>query len=245
MLGNPREQDVMEARVREPEAENARLHAELHGSVFHLSSTLVSKMTGFCNAGVAREQLAETGCVDALSRRGRHAVDPEPEIMREAADELASALPGLEDDVQAVLDELLEKYNRGAPEHGGGPKPTVDDEHVCLLPFIYVMGGFQQWMAPLLPGVRVSGARFSRLLDIATPIVVENWVTSYYAPRNIAWLRQHCGRHDGDNEEWDCVLLWDGVKFEIEKSHGHPRAEGHVCCQCGLQYSAVYWCYQP
>jgi hypothetical protein len=130
-------------------------------------------------------------------------------------------MPSLSEEVDLALAQCLQRaQKRQRKGDGRGAKARIDAQHLFLVPFLYIAGGFQQWAAPMLDGLRCSQQHFSRLLALSMPVVVEQWARRYYTTRNMAWLREHCPPSLNDPKGADCTLFYDGSKYEVERSAG-------------------------
>lgn len=219
---NPRDPEEMEKRIARLEAENEQLKNPTGLSFFQVPAEVFSKATGFRNPNEARLELESSGCKTELEALKRHHNDPDPELLREMAGVLSDFMPDASSDIHLALGDCLQKisdsHSTKAPQ---GRQPVVDVEHLFLIPFLYIMGGFYEWSAPILPGIGVSQEHFSRLLSLSLPIIVEKWVPRYYCHRGIQWLRTWCaGNVEERNRGVDCVFFYDGSKHGVERSQG-------------------------
>ena len=226
---NPRDRQALEEKIHLLEAENSKLKADLHGSFFDEDPKVFKKATGFRNAVHARAELNLSGCKMELDALSRHHHDADPTLLTEMANLLADFMPDVKEEVKGALADCLGKIEKkDGTVSQRGRSCTVDTEHLFLIPFLYVMGGFYEWMAPLLPGIKISQEHFSRLLSLSLPVVVKNWVPRYYCDRSLPWLRTFCAPHSDEAKEGiDCVLFYDGSKHEIERSQG-MREQRHT-----------------
>lgn len=218
---NPRNQRSLEEENQRLRNEIKDLRAQLHGSFFELDDTIVKKSTGFESGGIALWELNKCSALSSLKAMDRHGTVFVSGILGDAAKELKSAFPGISDEVDAELEALLFREAKNRNDHETrGRETIVDDRHLFLVPFLYIIGCFLEWMSVFLPGIRVSGGHFSRLLNNSLPIVVQYWVPRYFQVRNIDWLRRHCSPRKDDPGGVDCVLFWDGCKIGEERSEG-------------------------
>jgi hypothetical protein len=230
MLGqiapNPRSYEALVSRVAQLSAENEKLQAQLAvknvTSMFTLKDKTFLAATSFASAQVCLQEAAECGALEVLGTLERNKVEPSTTFLEEQTQALQKALPGLEGEIDEALARCLERAQKKPKKGDGrGAKTRIDVEHLFLIPFLYMVGGFQQWTAPMLDGIRCSQQHFSRLLAISTPVVVDRWARQYYQPRNIAWLKQFCPPRPQDAEgAADCTLFYDGSKYEVERSGG-------------------------
>lgn len=214
---NPRNRALLEQRVRDLEAQVRHLEDLQHGNFFNLKSTFIEHATGFKDGADALREGEQSGSFVALRNIGRNEVAVEDELLVEEAKVLRDAFPGLEADINQALEELLQRPTHQPRQ---GHSKIVDDQHLFLVPFLYLVGGFYDWTAPILPGVRVSASHFSRLINIATPIVSSKWAPRYFRQRSLRWLCQFCAPPEGYNIACDILLFFDGKKLEIQRSHG-------------------------
>lgn len=214
---NPRERVALEARVRDAEARAAELEAQLFGDFYALDDHTFQAATGFATSGEAKWDAEKSGALDLLRSTGRHAVPLRADLIEPVAGLLAGEFPGLQGIIEEARDDLLRVAQEGA---GSVRQSALTDWHWFLIPFLYVYGGVEEWMAPLLPGIRVSASHFSRLLDIGVPIVAEKWAHGYFQERGVDWLRANCAAPKDYHVSCDIVLLYDGSKFPLEHSSG-------------------------
>ena len=219
---NPRSPEEMEKRINRLEAENQELRGLQHLSFYKVPVEVFSKATGFRNANEARLECQSSGCRKELEAVSRHHHDADPVLLSEMAGILSDFMPGVADEVQLALSDCVSTISKPrvvkAPQ---GRVPIVDVDHFFLIPFLYIMGGFYEWSAPILPGIGVSQEHFSRLFSLSLPIIVGKWVPIYYCDRSMDWLRTWCaGNTEERNRGIDCVLYYDGSKHGVERSQG-------------------------
>jgi hypothetical protein len=223
---NPRSFSALAARAAQLTEENEKLKAQLAArestSMFKLKDKTFQAATSFRNAQECLEEARSCGALAALSTLGRHEVPVGESFLEEQAQRLHAAMPGLSDEIDRAVALCMEaRQKKPRKDDGRGRKTRVDVEHLFLIPFLYVVGGFDQWTGPMLDGIRVSQQQFSRLLAISMPVVVEHWAKQYYRPRGIEWLKKFCPPNAVEDEHGvDCTLFLDGSKYEVERSQG-------------------------
>ena len=196
---NPRERNQLEQRVHFLERENAALLEQVCGSFFAVRDEVFLKATGFNNAVEAKTEMKISGCLELFQQTSRSRQVIASQDIRAIAEELRQCMPGVEDEIKAVEEEFLSNSGRErTPQKNRGKKRVVDDEHLFLVPFLYILGGFLEWQFELLPGFHVEQQHVSELLHLSLPVVCSKWVPRYYCPRNRAWLREHCAPIEGE-----------------------------------------------
>ncbi len=226
---NPRNIEQLQARFFSLQQENDALRAQVHGSFFEQKEKVFLKATGFANAIVAQREMRISGAFLALERTQRHQAAPTSATLEDAAAQVQAMMPGFSDEVEEALRSCKKRVEKFHHEKRStkGRKRTIDDEHFFLVPFLYIVGGFQMWEAPLLPGIHLSESHFSRLLHIAAPIVAEKWCPRFFTMRSLAWLRKFCPPEAADaGQDVDAVLFYDGSKYEMEHSQGIREQRG-------------------
>jgi hypothetical protein len=225
MAPNPRAYDELHRRVEALQHENELLRAQLEagamGSMFSLKKKTFHAATGFRRPAECLSEAESCGALARLSTLGRHEVECSTAHLEEQAQVLHALMPTLGEEVDLALARCLQRsQKRQKKGDGRGAKAKIDERHLFLIPFLYVVGGFQQWAAPMLDGLRCSQQHFSRLLALSFPVVVDSWAKRYYRKRNMAWLRENCPPSHNDPEGADCTLFYDGSKYEVERSAG-------------------------
>lgn len=182
-------------------------------------------LTGFRNVQEAREEFDKAGGDAFFGSLGRHDVPLDADYVLYARGRLLHQLPGLGDIVEAATDAVLRRNVHSTSRRSDrGRKPRVSNFHVFLLPFIYLYGGMPQWASPFLPGIGVTQAQFSRLLNVSAPHVAAEWAPHYYRRRSLVWLLQNAVPaaetplllHKA--RAADIVLFIDGAPMDVEKS---------------------------
>ncbi len=139
----------------------------------------------------AREEYEGAGGDNVFGSVDRHKTFLGPETINKAYAVLQQQFLEHPQGLEQAL--LVVGANRGfgqEEKQRSGSHKTVDEFHLFLLVFMYVHGGAQQFMAPFLPGVKVSQGHFSRLLVNSTPVVVQTWRASTIVFAHCCgWLR--------------------------------------------------------
>lgn len=227
---NPADPSVLLKENERLRQENARLREELHGDLYNVNPELFMKATGFPTAAVAKEELSRNGLMDELGRLNLHMAEFPQGLIEECMQELAHAMPGLDEDIQAIALEMMAEERNLRPRHNAhGPNASVNAAHLFLIPFLYLIGGFLGWMAPLLPGIRVSKSHFSRLLNNVSPILAKLWVPRWFCSRGIDWLETYSPPGKGDPEGAHCTVFWDGHKTPEQRSGGMREQRESFC----------------
>jgi hypothetical protein len=191
-------------------------------------------LTGFRDCAQAREEFERAGGDTVFGCVDRHKTFLHPEAVNKAYEQVQQQFPEHPEGLERAL-HIVGASRAFGPEEKQrtGSHMTVDEFHLFLLVFMYVHGGVQQFMAPFLPGVKVSQGHFSRLLVNSTPVVARTWANKYYCVRPLQWLVDHANpavkthtreekKHllDQDLQRADVVLCLDGYSVACEKSDG-------------------------
>jgi hypothetical protein len=189
----------MEKRIRDLEKKNASLEEQLVGSFFGTRDAVFLKATGFCSPAEAKKEMKESGCLAFFENQSRSRRWLALDNVNAIEDELLRCMPGCEDEIEAVAAELRGRSGQErTPQMNRGKKRVVDDEHLFLIPFLYVMGGFLEWQFELLPGFGFQQQHISELLHLSLPVVCSKWVPRYYRLPSRAWLRKYCAPIEGE-----------------------------------------------
>jgi hypothetical protein len=181
------------------EEKNASLAEQLVGSFFGTRDAVFLNATGFCSPAEAKKEMRETGCLAIFENQSRSHRWLALDNVNAIEDELLRCMPGCEDEIKAVAAELRGRSGQErTPQMKRGKKRVVDDEHLFLIPFLYVMGGFLEWQFELLPGFGVQQQHISELLHLSLPVVCSKWVPRYYRVPDRAWLRKYCAPIEGE-----------------------------------------------
>jgi hypothetical protein len=191
-------------------------------------------LTGFRDRAQALEEYERAGGDRVFSQVERHRTFPDPDAIHAAYEQMQQQFPNAHGALERALHVVASRRAFGPEEkQRTAAHKVVDDFHLFLLVFMYVHGGVLQFMAPFLPGIKVSQSQFSRLLDNATPVVARSWASKYYCVRPLDWLLAHASPaakpHTRDENRRvpdenlrraDIVLCIDGYSVVCEKSGG-------------------------
>jgi hypothetical protein len=231
LLGHIR---ALQVRVAELESLCERSMRNIDDKVFY-------RVTGFLNARDAAGEFEKAGGENVFGSARRDRTFLDPVRMPDVRKLLHLQFPRQQELVDRGCDQLAQKLEEESlPRGRGGAPPAVDAFHLFLIPFVYIYGGLDESLAPILPGISVSQSHFSRLLRVSAHLVLEKWVPLYYCKRDLAWLCSHCGpnhmpgRFDRLEPQMrdkllmsSIVLLIDGATFLSEKSGG-GRQQKHM-----------------
>lgn len=163
-------------------------------SLPELSDDTIYDLTGFPSLKEARSEYEKAGGDTVFGQLHRHGTSLDPALIDKAAMHVREQFPGLSDETDLAHDAVL--CQRGFCEEKKDPrgrKPVVEPFAVFLLVMMYVHGGVLEFMAPFLPGIGCGQSQFSRILDNATPLIVEKWAKLYYKKRDLNWLIENAG----------------------------------------------------
>ena len=191
-------------------------------------------LTGFRDLVQAREEFERAGGDAFFGEVERHRTFLDPEAVNVAYAQMQQQFPSAPEALERALHVVASRRALGTEEKQRAvAHKVVDDFHLFLLVFMYVHGGVLQFMAPFLPGIKVSQSHFSRLLGNATPAVASAWASKYYCVRPLEWLLAHANPavkpHTRDEnsrvpdenlQRADIVLCIDGYSAVCEKSGG-------------------------
>lgn len=191
-------------------------------------------LTGFRDLAQARTEYEKAGGDTFFARVERRKTFLDPEAVNEAYRQMQQQYPHKEEALERALHVVASRRGFGPDEkERRASHQVVDNFHLFLLVFMYIHGGALQFMAPFLPGIKVSQGQFSRLLVNATPEVARVWASKYYCKRPLQWLQQHASPrvkphtrdenkrvYDKDLNKADIVLCMDGYTVLCEKSDG-------------------------
>ncbi len=210
----------MQERIRELEKEVAELQASAKGDFFLVHNEAFAAATGFRDAQHALRELQESECFSGLEQMDRHRSVPPLVHYDQARTIVLQAFPGLEHVVQRAYEHESKKVGRVGPKAKQGRKPSVDVQHLFLLPFLYVFGGLFEWSGHFLPGFHIGQSQVSVLLQNSIPIVARHWAPRYFCRRDSEWLRQFCPAEAPDPVGTQITIFLDGTKLPQEKDSG-------------------------
>jgi len=218
-------------KVLSLQQEVQQLCQEPRGNLEHLSDECFHSLTGFHSYESARAAFDSFNGNSVFGTVGRHGTSLPQEVVDTAAKTLKEQFPGFQDLLDEVQNTVSDRRTKikGERSHSG-KVAHVEPCALFLLPFMYVYGGTVQSWAEFLPGISCSSSHFSRLLQIATPLVCKHWVPSHYTARNLSWARENAAptkertqyaedRHfSQEMQNADIVCLLDGLSIRMERS---------------------------
>jgi uncharacterized small protein (DUF1192 family) len=219
------------ARIALLEEELERLRREPFGNLKHLSNECFHALTGFPSFQEAWNDFNGCGGETVFGLVGRHSTFLPKESVDNAARTLKDQFPGFQGLLDRAQTTVSARRSKNQEKTSRSGRPVhVEPFALFLLPFMYVYGGALESWSEFLPGISCSSSHFSRLLQIATPLVCKHWVPLYYSVRNLNWARANATPHMERTQysedrhfcpelrEADIVCLLDGLSVRMERS---------------------------